>query len=181
MDNNPLAGTDPSGQCGGFLHDLCSAVDAGKKVVHKVEKVTEKVVHKAAPIVAIAAVAVATIPLDETGTGEAIDASVIGGEVAADSASDAPVAIGEDMANRVQPYADSVGADTYQPDPSAPESSWEQNQEDWINKQMDDGRTIHDCGPSPAYPNFPEISSKWYGIERAAIASRNYPTISVDC
>jgi hypothetical protein len=91
------------------------------------------------------------------------------------------VAIGEDMANRVQPYAERVGADTYQPDPSAPESEWEQMQRDWINKQMDDGRVIHDCGPSSAYPNYPEISSPWYGIEKAEIALRNYPVIPVDC
>ena len=91
------------------------------------------------------------------------------------------VAIGEDMANRVQPYADRVGADTYQPDSTAPESQWEQNQRDWINKQMDNGRKIFDCGPSPNYPNYSGISSPWYSIERQEIANRNYPVTVVDC
>jgi hypothetical protein len=54
-------------------------------------------------------------------------------------------------------------------------------QRDWINKQMDDGREIHDCGPSPANPNYPGISSPWYGIEKAEIAIRIYPVIPVDC
>lgn len=90
------------------------------------------------------------------------------------------VAIGENMEERVQPYADRVGADTYQPDPSAPRETWEQNQRDWINKQMDDGREIHDVGPDPARPNYPGISSKWYQIERDEIERRGYPTIPID-
>lgn len=91
------------------------------------------------------------------------------------------MAIGEDMANRVQPYADKVGAETYQPDPTAPREQWEQNQRDWINKQMDDGRVIHDCGPSPDNPNYPGISSPWYGIEKGETAGRNYSLIPVEC
>jgi hypothetical protein len=75
----------------------------------------------------------------------------------------------------------SIGADTYQPDPTAPRSEWEQNQRDWINKQMDDGKTIYDCGPDPGRANYPGITSSWYQIERDAIAARSYPTIPLDC
>jgi hypothetical protein len=97
------------------------------------------------------------------------------------AAEDGPnlVAIGENMEERVQPYADRMGADTYQPDPSAPREAWEQNQRDWINKQMDDGRVIHDVGPDPARPNYPGISSKWYQTERDEIARRGYPTTPI--
>src|SRR5262249_33469142 len=120
--------------------------------------------------------AAATCPLAEaTETGSTTDT----GALAADQPP--PVAIGEDMANRVQPYADRIGAETYQPDLTAPRSEWEQNQRDWINKMMDDGRVLHDCGPSPSNPNFPGISSPWYGIEHGEIGARNYPTTPVDC
>jgi hypothetical protein len=140
---------------------------------------------------AVLATVVATLPLDETGLGEAADAGVASAVTSADeaaaasaeatAASRAPVAVGEDMAGRVQPYADRVGAETYQPDPTSPESDWVQNQTDWINKVMDDGREIHDCGPSPNNANFPGITSPWYGIERAEIDRRQYPTTPVDC
>jgi hypothetical protein len=189
------------------------------KAIHRFARGVDKVGHFVAThkqAVITAAVIIATLPLDETGIGEAIDADVIGADVTADGAadvvsdeiasegtqaasaanatdeaategagdfpeSDPGVAIGEDMANRVQPFADRVGADTYQPDPTAPEEQWEQNQRDWINKQMDDGRTLRDCGPAPGNPNFPQISSRWYGIEKGEIAKRNYPVTPVDC
>ena len=110
VGNDPLNGTDPSGQCGGFFHDLCSAVDAGKKVVKKVAKVTVKVAEKAAPVVAIAAVAIATIPLDETGVGEAIDAEVISTnatEAATASATDEAASVSEANASHI--FRDATG------------------------------------------------------------------------
>lgn len=46
---------------------------------------------------------------------------------------------------------------------------------------MDDGRELHDCGPSPNNPDYPGISSPWYGVEKGEIAARNYPVTPVDC
>jgi hypothetical protein len=92
-----------------------------------------------------------------------------------------PVVVGERMEVRVQPFADRIGGETYNPDPTAPEEEWEQNQLDWITKQMDDGRTILDCGPAPGNANYPEITSPWYNIEKNAIAARSYPVTMVNC
>ena len=146
--------------------------------------------------VAIGITVVATLPLDETGVGEGLDTTVIATETATDVAGQATadvaagatedegansVVIGENMEERVQPAADRIGADTYQPDSTAPRSEWEQNQRDWINKQMDDGKTIYDCGPDPERPSYPGISSPWYQIERNEIVARSYPTSPLDC
>ncbi|MGH9169879.1 MAG: hypothetical protein ACRD0Z_03255 [Acidimicrobiales bacterium] len=108
------------------------------------------------------------------------DLNATGSSVAAEE-EPGSVVIGENMEERVQPAADRIGADTYQPDSTAPRSEWEQNQRDWINKQMDDGKTIYDCGPDPGRASFPGISSPWYQIERGEIAARSYPTIPLDC
>ena len=85
------------------------------------------------------------------------------------------VAIGEDMTNRVEPFAKKIGADTYKADPTAPREMWMKNNRDWIRKQMDDGCTIYDCGPAPGRSNFPSPTSPYYKMELDEIGLRNYP------
>lgn len=85
------------------------------------------------------------------------------------------VAIGEDMTNRVEPFAKRIGADTYKADPTAPREMWMKNNRDWIRKQMDDGCTIYDCGPAPGRSNFPNPTSPYYQMELDEIGLRNYP------
>jgi hypothetical protein len=84
------------------------------------------------------------------------------------------VVIGEDMSGRVQPYADSIGAHTYKPDPSAPRTEWMQNNENWINQIMDEGWTIIDRGPAPGRANYPNPTSEYYVMELREILRRTY-------
>jgi hypothetical protein len=81
------------------------------------------------------------------------------------NAGDRSVAIGEDMANRVEPFAKKIGADTYKADPTAPRETWMENNRTWIRKQMDDGCTIYDCGPAPGRANFRGPTSPYYKME----------------
>jgi hypothetical protein len=85
------------------------------------------------------------------------------------------VAIGEDMTNRVEPFAEKIGADTYHADPTAPREMWMKNNRDWIRKQMDDGCFIYDSGPAPGRSNFPNPTSPYYQMELEQIGLRNYP------
>lgn len=50
---------------------------------------------------------------------------------------------------------------------------------DWIVQKMNEGAQIVDYGPSPDYPNYPNISSDYYGMEINEITTRGYPTINV--
>jgi hypothetical protein len=79
------------------------------------------------------------------------------------------------MANGVQPYAKSIGAETYSPDLNAPESEWMANNKHWINDRMDEGCTIIDCGASPLRDNYPNPTSDYYKMELDQIAARQYP------
>lgn len=83
------------------------------------------------------------------------------------------VAIGEDMTNRVEPFAKKIGADTYKADPSAPRETWMENNRSWIRKQMDDGCTIYDCGPAPGRAEYPGPTSPYYKMELDEL--HNYP------
>ena len=85
------------------------------------------------------------------------------------------VAIGEDIFNRVEPFAKKIGADTYKADPTAPREMWMKNNRDWIRKQMDDEYAIYDCGPAPGRSNFPSPTSPYYKMELDEIGLRNYP------
>lgn len=98
--------------------------------------------------------------------------AVLGVRCAA-NAGERSVAIGEDMANRVEPFAKKIGADTYKADPSAPREMWMENNRSWIRKQMEDGCTIYDCGPAPGRANFPGPTSPYYKMELDAL--RDYP------
>jgi len=93
--------------------------------------------------------------------------------VVAANAGERSVAIGEDMTNRVEPFAKRIGADTYKADPSAPRETWMENNRAWIRKQMEDGCTVYDCGPAPGRANFPGPTSPYYRMELEEL--RNYP------
>ena len=75
------------------------------------------------------------------------------------------VVIGEDMTNRVEPFAQKIGARTYKADPTAPREMWMENNRLWIRKQVEDGCTVYDCGPAPGRSNFPEPTSPYYKME----------------
>lgn len=86
-----------------------------------------------------------------------------------------PVVIGENMAGRVVPDAQRMGADFYSPPRfDNPAQSMAHNRY-WINEQMNQGRGIIDIGPAPGRAGFPEPTSPWYAMERAQIAERGYP------
>lgn len=84
------------------------------------------------------------------------------------------IVIGEDMAGRVIPTAESRGASWYNP-PDAPPEQWMQNNKDWINQKMDQGCTIIDCGAAPGRTNFPNATSPYYQMELDQILQRGYP------
>lgn len=91
------------------------------------------------------------------------------------SSSGRAVVIGEDMPGRVKPFADSYGYDTMPKlDPTLSESEKLSLNREWINACMDEGCTIVDLGPSPAYADYPYITSPFYALEQAEIAARNY-------
>ena len=84
------------------------------------------------------------------------------------------VVIGENMPQRVIPYAQSIGASWYVAEPNAPEAMWMENNRQWINGVMDDGGLIYDVGPAPDRDNFPEPTSDFYAMELSEIRGRGY-------
>jgi hypothetical protein len=84
------------------------------------------------------------------------------------------IVIGEDMAGRVIPTAQSLGANVYSP-PDAPPDQWMQNNQNWINQKMDEGCTILDCGAAAGRANFPNATSPYYQMEQNQIQQRAYP------
>lgn len=111
---------------------------------------------------------------DATGLAVVTAALPIGkAAVAARGVGGKTVVIGEDMAGRVIPTARSRGAAWYDP-PNAPPEKWMQNQRDWINRQLDEGCTILDCGAAPGRANFPNPTSPYYQAELDEIFRRGY-------
>jgi hypothetical protein len=120
--DDPVNGVDPLGLS---WYDPSWAHTAVHRLARGVDKVSHFVsTHKKAAIVV--ATIIATLPLDETGIGEAIDADVIGGEATADVTADV---VGDEAANEVaeegaqeeaeQEVADnapSCGAQSFTPD-----------------------------------------------------------------
>ena len=92
----------------------------------------------------------------------------LGGDIGA-------VVIGEDMAGRIRPYAESIRAGYYDPPPGPP-YLWLNNNLEWINEVMDEGCRILDGGPAPGRENFPYPTSPYYFEERVQIGLRGYPT-----
>ena len=105
--------------------------------------------------------------------GRVADARAVEGARCAANAGERSVAIGEDMTNRVEPFAKRIGADTYKADPSAPRERWMENNRAWIRKQMEDGCIVYDCGPAPGRANFPGPTSPYYKMELEEL--RDYP------
>jgi len=120
--DDPVNGVDPLGLS---WYDPSWVHTAVHRFARGADKVSHFVsTHKKAAIVV--ATIIATLPLDETGIGEAIDADVIGGEVTADVTADV---VGDEAANEVaeegaqeeaeQEVADnapSCGAQSFTPD-----------------------------------------------------------------
>jgi hypothetical protein len=88
--------------------------------------------------------------------------------------SQAPVVIGENMAGRVQPFADQIGGETYVPGPYNNVTDALQQQQAWIQGVANQGRVIIDIGPDLARPNF----SIYYDLETTTLEDMNYPTIN---
>ncbi len=90
-----------------------------------------------------------------------------------------PVVIGENMAGRVKPAAAALGADVFLPPEGLSGVQLKAYNRYWINEQMNQCRGIIDAGPDPGpfrlRPNYPEVSSDYFQIERDAIRERDYP------
>jgi hypothetical protein len=97
------------------------------------------------------------------GTRDTLFAAEAGGDLA-------PAVIGENMA-RVRAAATDIGGVTYRATPGLSEADLMAENEAQIAAWKAEGRQIMDIGPapnSPNHPNFPEISSPYYRMERAA-------------
>ena len=80
------------------------------------------------------------------------------------------VVIGEDMANRVIPFAKKYGYKVFNPKSTNP-ANWMRNQVQWIRRQIKDpGTKIIDIGPKGVKPSSPyykkelEMLQKWIGL-----------------
>lgn len=75
----------------------------------------------------------------------------------------------------VKEYISKYGGETMRdlPEDMSPEEKMHEGR-DWINRMMDEGRTIVDLGPDPSRENYPYITGHYYGMERAEIAGRGY-------
>jgi len=81
-----------------------------------------------------------------------------------------PVVIGENMIDRVIPYAKEIGADVYKPVSQISEN-WMKNNKAWLNKMMKQGREIIDIGIDETRA----IRSKFYEMEKKLLNDKNYP------
>ncbi len=124
----------------------------------------------------------AAVALVGASAAEAGDIFAKGGEAESGTPASAkqPVIIGEDMAKRIRPYAESVGGKTI--NDWIPSDEWTmQKNAAWIEEMKSEGRVIVDIGP-----NFPRrlgnervgkpVASEAYGVERKALV--NYPRYS---
>jgi hypothetical protein len=85
------------------------------------------------------------------------------------------VVIGENMDDRVKPFAKKHGFDYYrQPQGSLSKADSIEHNRAWINSRMDEGCVIVDIGPDPARANFPAPTSDWYAMETWELTNRNY-------
>ena len=80
-----------------------------------------------------------------------------------------PIVIGENMRDRVIPYAKEIGADWYKPRSNNPER-WLGNNERWLQTKMAEGREIIDIGIDPLRTT----RSPYYEVEKNLIQSNNY-------
>ena len=75
------------------------------------------------------------------------------------------------------PTAEAHGATFYDPPNASPEQ-WMQNNQNWINQKMHEGRTILDCGSAPGRINYPNPTSPYYQMELKEIQARGYQNYS---
>jgi hypothetical protein len=83
------------------------------------------------------------------------------------------VIIGENMARRVIPYAERVGARYYRPRRAA-EANWKRNNRAWLLRQMRQGALIVDLGPDEKR-RATRGPSEYYEMELALIRDQQYP------
>src|SRR3990167_9184196 len=83
------------------------------------------------------------------------------------------IVIGENMLDRVIPYAKQIGAEYYTP-AEAPEAEWMTNNQNWINKMMDLNYKIIDVGPEPGRVLYPQPTSDFYKMELDEVSKREY-------
>lgn len=81
-----------------------------------------------------------------------------------------PIVIGENMVDRVIPYAKKVGAEWYKPYSKNP-GNWMKNNERWLNKMVKQGREIIDIGIDPVR----SMRSSYYEMELGLLNKLNYP------
>jgi hypothetical protein len=87
--------------------------------------------------------------------------------------------IGENMTERVIPYALKIGATYYKARPWIHPNHWMKNNEAWIRKQMREGAHIIDIGPDVARRAI-KGPSPYYEMERAKIKKWNYSNYTVE-
>ena len=88
------------------------------------------------------------------------------------------VIIGENMTERVIPYARKIGADYYKAKLWSHPNNWMKNNEAWIRKQMREASHIIDIGPDVARRAI-KGSSPYYEMEKTKIKKWNYPHYTV--
>jgi hypothetical protein len=82
-----------------------------------------------------------------------------------------PIVIGENMKDRVIPYAKEIGGDWYKPRSNRPDK-WLTNNERWLKAKMAEGREIIDIGIDPLRTT----RSPYYEAEKKLIFNNNYST-----
>jgi RHS repeat-associated protein len=99
-NDGPLNFTDLTGllSFGSVFHSVVHHLDDARHDVAATAKATVKVVKKVAPYVAVGATFLATLPLDETGAGEALDATVATEELGEGAAAESESSAAEESA-----------------------------------------------------------------------------------
>jgi RHS repeat-associated protein len=82
-----------------------------------------------------------------------------------------PVVIGENMKDRIIPYAKEHDLDYYKPR-SKNRDRWMENNKKWMREKIKEGREIIDRGTDPLRKD----RSPYYDAEKKIIKKRNYPT-----
>ncbi|MDP2005271.1 MAG: RHS repeat-associated core domain-containing protein [Rubrivivax sp.] len=108
--------------------------------------------------------------------------AVVGARAASGSAAKVigreTIVIGEGQASRVIPTAKEAGADWYRPRNGAAENFMRNNKR-WINRKMDKGCRILDCGAAPGRKSYPRPTSPNYKMELEQIEKQSYPTKTI--
>jgi len=87
-----------------------------------------------------------------------------------------PIVIGENMKDRVIPYAREIGATWYKPRPGVPPDRWLKNNERAVKRWMREGREIIDIGIDPRRSR----RSPYYEMEKRVLEEAGYPITRVE-